>query len=378
MTENRLDNVDVSFKDTALVLITSIAGSAVGLIGCSVLHRRMLRVHDIDPVSIGPSSPATTICGYFLVLIGFAALALPSPVVEEMHSSVDFDVTLIRNTFISVSVGILGVIVLHFIFYRSNITYWVVLKFLQGGLASFITISAGYDLYDVPMCIIVSLIGAICFFFTSEYFFTTTIEDNCNIIAIHFVCGIVSCLLPPFFSRKGNLGFLNNPSVYMNMIHLAWQVLCCLAALALIFLTFTPIFLLLLSLHILRNKREIYAHERARRVSKTGRKLIVAEPNVDNNYILPNIDRKELEDDLEMKISGYGEHTTQKVFQNIGETPFYHPETRKSCSILKLRRPSKVFQKNARTPKNKGRARFQKCKNVVIKNPFHSDSALHK
>lgn len=376
MMENRFDYVDVSFKDTAMVLVTSVAGSTAGMIGCAFLRRRMLRLRDIDPSSIGPTALGTTILGYFFILMGLMSLALPSPVIEEMQSSVDFDVILVINGIISVAIGSLAVIALHLIFYQNTITYWVVLKFLQGGLGSFVAISAAYDLYNAPMSMLAAVIGAIWFFFIAEYVFTTAIEDNCNIISIHFTCGIVSCLLPPFFSRRDNLGFLENPSAYMNMIHLAWQVLCCLAAVVFVSVVFSLVFLFLLAIGLLRNKSEKLAHERAKRVIKGGGKP-VTEPNTVTDFILPNVEHKEF-DTVKLKdLNKEGEQDVAFVFtQNFTETSLDTPRSGgfEDMKIKETTDASQVLRKSHNGTKTKLRKRFQKCKNIVVKNPLHNDN----
>lgn len=382
--ENKLDYVDVSFKDTALVLTTSVAGSTVGMVGCAFLRRRMLRFRDMDLASIGPTSPGTTICGYFFILTGLAALALPSPVIEEMQPSVDFDVALMINGIISFCVGTLTVALLHFLFYKGEATYWAVLKFLQGGLASFVAISSAYDLYSTPMSVVVGLTGAICFFFISEYVFTTTVEDNCNIISIHFTCGIVSFLLPPFFSCRDNIGFLVNPSAYMNMIHLTWQVLCCIIVIAVVATIFCVVFFLLLILGLLRIRSERIAHERAKRVKKRGGDVVTTETTSAINYILPNIEHKEFnvfkmsDDKPGPSKSKSGEKKSPKsdVYlsrQEVAETPLDsaksgggHSKIKRSLEILKGHGGSK----------SKLQRRLQKCKNIVVKNPEHKDSVL--
>lgn len=370
MIENRIYGVDVSFKDSGMVLITSIAGSTAGIIGCAFLGRRKLLANDLDPGSIGPTAPGTTFCGYFLIYMGFIFLALPSPIIEEMQSSTDFDLALIVNAIISIAIGILTVITLHFMCYEIKITYWVVLKFLQGALACFITVSAAYDLYSISMCIIVSLIGAFIFFFTSEFFFTTTTEDNCNIISIHFFCGILSCCLPPLFSRKANLGFFENPSVYMNMIHLLWQVLCCLATIAVVCIVFTITFILLLIFGLLRHKKEKLAHERAIQLTKETPR---PESDIKIDYILSRIDPNKLETFKNPEtLKENDNNKTQKVFVNavnVTKTPFNSVGSNKNK--VKVRKGYEAIKKSSKLRMN-----FQKCKNIVVKNPFHNDFSL--
>lgn len=372
MMENRLDFVDVSFKDTSMVLVTSVAGSTAGMIGCAFLRRRILRLRDIDPSSIGSTAPGTTVLGYFFILMGLAALALPSPVIEDMQSSVDFDVVLVINCIISVAVGSLVVIALHLTFYQSTITYWVALKFLQGGLASFVAISAAYDSYNVPMSMVVALIGAIWFFFISEFVFTTAIEDNCNIISIHFTCGVVSCLLPPLFSRRANLGFLENPSAYMNMIHLAWQLLCCIATVVFVAIVFSLVFLFLFVIGLLRNKSEILAHRMAKRVSKGGGK-VAAEPKTLPDFVPRNVEHKAF-DTVELKdLNKEDEQNIAFVIrQNFTETPFDTPRSG-GPGHLKIKKAMEALQENDEK-KTKLRKRLQKCKNIVVKNPLHNDN----
>lgn len=382
MSENTFSGVDVSFKDTAMVMVTSVAGSTAGMIGCAFLGRRMLRVRDIDPGSIGPTAPGTTICGYFFIFIGLLALSLPSPIIEEMQSSIDFDVALVSSALISVSVGALAVIALHSICYETNFTYWVVLKFFQGALASFIAVSAAYDLYNIPMCIIAALVGALGFIFASEFLFTTSIEDNCNIISIHFVCGILSCFLPPFFSRKGNLGFLENPNAYMNAMHLVWQGLCCIAAIAIVGVVFTIVFLFLFLFDLLRHESEKSAHERAQRVKRETTNTASQETNVD--YILPNVDPKEMGDvgRNDEKLESFkkdADNTAlmkQEFFVNIlnvSKTPLNSNET---CEGKTDKRKTEIAaNKCDGVAKSKLPIRVRRCKNVVIKNPFYSDSS---
>lgn len=379
MAENRFIGVDVSYKDTSMVLVTSVAGSTAGMIGCAFLGRRMLRVRDIDPGSIGPTAPGTTACGYFFIFISFVALALPSPTVEEMQSSTDFDVALVISAAMSISVGALAVIALHSIYYESSFTYWVVLKFFQGALGSFITVSAAYDLYNIPMCIVVALIGALGYFIASEFLFTTSIEDNCNIISVHYVCGILSCILPPLFSRKGNLGFLETPSAYVSLIHLGWQILCCVAAIAVVALVFAIVFFLLFIFDLLRHENEKYAHKRAQRVKREERNIISDEDNVNIDYILPNVDPKGMDKTGRNGENVYHIATEQEVLffkvKNLNNSLNNHNQLDK----MKAQKTyNETIKKRNWVTKRTLPVRLRKCKNVVIKNPFYSDSSSLK
>lgn len=380
MAENRLEDIDVSFKDTAMVLATSIASSTAGMVGCIFLGRRVLRVCNTDPSSIGPTSPGTTVCGYFFILLGFAALALPSPVMEEMQASVDFDVNLVINASVSFAMGIFVVAVFHAMFYQGPVTYWDVLKCFQGGVAGFISVLAAYDLYSPLPSLFIALTGATFFFLATEYVFSSPLEDNCNIIAIHLVCGILSCLMPTFFSHKENIGFRAGISVHSNMMHLAWQVLCCSVVIVVVCIFYTFIFCLLLLFKVLRNKSERSAHERAKRLMKTGGSIVKNEPITD--YILPNIAHKGLRNVNKKPVPAAATkmHTYNVSVNTAEDIQLYDgPGTSVEIGDFKVRRASfshDAVQKSGNISKDKMRRKFQKCKNVFVRNPLHRDSFL--
>lgn len=370
MAQNRLGGVDVSFKDSSLVLPTFVASGAVALVGCFVLGRRTLLFRDLDASSMDPSSAGTTVCGYFFVLVGTAALALPSAVVEEMQPSTDFDVILVVNAFMAVSLGIFIVVLLHLMFRGTRFNYWTTLKCLQGGLAGFVAIAAGYDLYTPPIACLVTSLAVVTFYVTSELVSWSALEDNCNIIATYFVCGIFSCLSPPIFGHKENLGFFSNNNVYVNYIHFAWQLLCCAVVVGIFVIVFLIVFLCLLLFGFLKNDQEILAHARAKRVSKSRKKKM--------GYILPNTERH-VETQANKPEETNSHQLPIKIPRTKGVFTIQHLTRGVVGGSSEIRMAPSTANQNRKTSSKKVQVRtaFRKCKNVVVRNPFYKITVLN-
>lgn len=70
MMKNKLSEKNVYFRDSSGGSIVSLVGSSVGIIGCFVLGRRIMRVGDVDDASMTTGSTGTTFVGYLFVVIG--------------------------------------------------------------------------------------------------------------------------------------------------------------------------------------------------------------------------------------------------------------------------------------------------------------------
>lgn len=153
------------------------------------------------------------------------------------------------------------VAILHFVCYHEQSSYWFVLRCLQGALAGLVAISSGADVYSPIIAFAIAAVLAMVFYLASEVVQRICIEDNANIIAIHFVCSFFGALTPPLLGRRENLG--SSVRFYMRTVHLVWQIMCTLAIFGL-FAVFSVVFFLLFSCcKLLRNRGETINHRRA-------------------------------------------------------------------------------------------------------------------
>lgn len=252
---------DVSVKDHAGGMTVHLAAASVSLMGFLFLGRRLLRLRDIDESSLGSESPGSTVTGYILIATGLIAFSLPTPRFEETHPPHNYLGIILVNSIMAMAAGIIIVVALHFLLYRDTFNYWVILKCIQGALAGIVSIASGVDVYTPIMAFALAAGAAMLFYFIAQAIHLTPLEDYCNVIAIHFVCGLISSLTPPLLGSKENLG--SSVSVHTMLVHFEWQCICCGVVVGLCLSTSLLLFLILCTCGILRNRRDRVNHKRA-------------------------------------------------------------------------------------------------------------------
>lgn len=267
---------EVSVKDHAGGMAVHLASGTISLIGFLFLGRRLLRLRDIDESSLGSESPGSTITGYIFIAIGLIAFALPTPRFEETHPAHNYVGIILVNCIMAMAVGIIIVVALHFICYRDTFNYWIILRCIQGSLAGIVSVASGVDVYSPIVAFALAAGGALLFYFLAQAIHLSSLEDYCNVIAINFVCGLLSALAPlsigsqeklaAFFASRACVDTPNAPNVpnsWSNMfVRFQWQIVCCLAIAGLCLVTSLIFFLLLPLCGLLRNREERISHRR--------------------------------------------------------------------------------------------------------------------
>lgn len=162
-------------------------------------------------------------------------------------------------------INILGVFItslLNMCICRRIYNYWSVIRCLQGGIAGLISIAAGVDIYDFVECSAIAAICSIFFFFFSILIHNTSLEDNCNFIASHFVSSIFGTVACPIIAKKEN--FESNKKT----VHILWQFICLLIVMIVTIAFSWFVFLMFACCKLLRNKEEVMNHRRALIVAK--------------------------------------------------------------------------------------------------------------
>lgn len=260
MHKNVFSGHAVSVKDHAGGIAIHLPASCIGLMSVLFLGRRLLRLRDIDESSVGSASPASTITGYILIAVGLIAFSLPTTQFEQTHAPDNYIGIILVNYMMAMAAGIIIVVVLHFVLYRDTFNYWIILKCTQGALAGIIAIASGVDAYTPIVAFTLAIAAGVLFYFVAHGIHVTCIEDYCNIIAIHFVCGLLGALAPPLLGSKENLGI--SVGFHTMIIHFQWQSICAAVVIGAILVISLFLFSVLSVTGFLRNTTEKLNHKR--------------------------------------------------------------------------------------------------------------------
>lgn len=258
------------FKDNGGGLVVHTSSATAGLVGSIFLGRRLLKLQDIDESSIGQESPGTTMTGYVFIILGIMAFSLVTPIYETTHYPFNYIGYLMVNNLMAMSAGMVVSVFFNFIFSRNTFNYWIILRCMQGSVASLVILSPGIDVYNPISSFGIGIMGGITLYATTRLIQCTSIEDYCNIISIHFACGFLGCLLPPFLGGSENLG--TSVSYNFRILHMIWQLLGLLCVITCIVIIFSFFFFLLYVSGFLRNQNEKLNHKRSINVSRTERR----------------------------------------------------------------------------------------------------------
>ncbi|XP_025830136.1 ammonium transporter 2-like [Agrilus planipennis] len=230
------------------------SSSLSGLVGSIFLGRRLLRLKELDPSSIGTESSGISLLGYFLIASGLITFNVFNAVNGE-------SVAILINDLIAVGTGLLAVAFVEYVKSRAGFNHWVILRCSQGAVASLVIIGNGIDVYSPLVTFFVAFLGAITYYFCALFVYKSSLEDYCNIVSTHLLTGILGFLLPPLVSKNSRWG--NATSVEQRCIHFIWHALFVMVVMVFTVSLFTTLFLTLNSIGLLRNKLETISHERS-------------------------------------------------------------------------------------------------------------------
>ncbi|XP_030751169.1 ammonium transporter 3-like isoform X1 [Sitophilus oryzae] len=239
----------VSLKDHGGNLSIHVPTSIVGLLGAIFLGRRIMKVQDIDPFSLGKEYVSGTVSGYFFVMIGLMGFHLPI----DSHTRKDIS-RISVNCIMAMGGGILTVAFIQMVKSKDIYKYWKVMRCLQGGLAGIVMVSSGIDLYNPAVTFGVSIFGALLFFISSLIVRKSPLEDCCNIISVYLVCGTFGTPIPAIFTKN---------SVEVILIHVLWQLICLGTVIVVTCVVFVILFCFFTCCGVLKNDFEEVNHERA-------------------------------------------------------------------------------------------------------------------
>lgn len=251
-------NYKVSAKDYGGSLVIHVTAGMTSLIAVVYLGRRLLRLYEIDESSIGTESPAMTLIGYVFIVTGLIAFTIP---VKLYIFSYNYFGLILINNMLAMSGSILTVIALSFLLSRKSFHYWIIIRCIQAAIAGLVSVSAGVDVYTPFISFLIAIVGGIIFYTSSRLIHYSSLEDYCNVISIHLVCGVFGLILPPYLASSQNLGF--SVSVKLKLLHCSWQLISCLATIGYVFISFSLFYLFLLVTGFLRNRNEKINHNRS-------------------------------------------------------------------------------------------------------------------
>lgn len=248
-------NTTVKTRDHSGALAVHASGGLIGIIGMTFLGRRLLKLKSIDESSLGSESPNTIVLGYLLLANGLIGLSLPYNSVDVRQKN-HFTSVILLNSVVGLSGGILASVVLEFILWKEVFNYWVLLRLLQGGIAGLVLLSSFINYCNPPALFAVTFIAGILVNCMSKLVYKTALEDYCNIIPIHFFCGIWSPILQPFFANTNSI----------NPIEFLWQITSVAIIISFILALFVALFLIVWCSGFLRNQEEENCHTRSLKV----------------------------------------------------------------------------------------------------------------
>lgn len=164
------------------------------------------------------------------------------------------------NIIISVSACTLIVTGIHFA-KNEPFNRWTVTRCVQGAVGGVVIISAGADLYSPAVALAIGTIGGLLFYFITKILFKSQLEDYCNAVTTHFICGFIGCLIVPIFNATSDN--YSYESVAYNFI---WHLLCLIVIIGAIVVIIIPVFLTLDHFGLLRNKPEVLNYLRSQEV----------------------------------------------------------------------------------------------------------------
>ncbi|KAG5314991.1 AMT13 protein, partial [Acromyrmex insinuator] len=254
MAENELGETTVIFKDQAGAAVIHIIGGLSGLIGCIVLGRRMFRLKDLDDANIIPDSARNVFGGLLLIFAGLQGLYTSSHEHDKYRMFTRDSSHAYVNNLLAASSCTLIIVALHFVLDRDIYHHWTLMRCIQGTIAGVVIVSAAPNDYSPQVAIILGSLGGIVFHFVSTWIFHSTLEDYCNVVAVHLICAILGSILAPFCAMR------TDEDTVTILLNFSWQLISLAALLALVGTAMLLIFGMLECCGILRNRSECLNH----------------------------------------------------------------------------------------------------------------------
>ncbi|KAK4879003.1 hypothetical protein RN001_007149 [Aquatica leii] len=253
-------STDVSFRDYSGGLIVHVFGGTVSLIAALFFGRRLMLLSNISELSIGVESPGSSFVGYIFIIVGLMGFSITSFSYEKKHFVEGFSGIVVLNNISGMCGGILVVIFLQHVIRQEAINYWNVLRCIQGGVAGIVAISPGVNVYTPEIAFGAAAVSSLAFYYVSLCIYRkTSIEDYCNVIAIHLVCGIIGLFFLPLVD---NSEYFTSQSFNYRLVHSLWQLVSTLTVFFLLVVVCTNLFYGLLLCKYMRNELEQNDHER--------------------------------------------------------------------------------------------------------------------
>ncbi|GAB1866121.1 Ammonium transporter 1 member 4 [Camponotus japonicus] len=264
MAKNELGGRAVTFKDYAGAGVVHVVGGFSGLIGCVILGRRMLILGDLDDASITAGSAGTVFGGLLLILAGLQGLCTSTYDRDKFRIHTRDPSHAYINNLLAASSCTLLIVALHLILSRESFNHWTMMRCVQGTIVGVVTVSAATNDYSPQIAIALGCLGGIAFYLISRQIFRSSLEDYCNIIAIHLVCAILGSTLAPLCIAR------TDEDIVTILLNFSWQLICLAALLTLVSTAMLLVFGMLECCGILRNKSECLNHARANAVIDRG------------------------------------------------------------------------------------------------------------
>ncbi|XP_044598709.1 putative ammonium transporter sll1017 [Cotesia glomerata] len=258
MSWNSLRGHQVPFRDFGGSTVVHIVGGLTGLIGCSILGRRILKLRDLDKASIAIGSIGTTFIGHLFIILGLESLFFSNKIEDNGRLVSKWLSRIFINNLLTVSMCALVTIALHFLM-RDPFNHWTVMRCIQAVTAGVVVISAGVDIYTPSVALAIGFVGGILFYLVTKAIFKTPLEDYCNIIAIHVVCALMGSFVALFFYGASHESY----GYSVVLLDALWHLICIVSIISFVSATVTPMFLILDCLGLLRNRSEYLNHLRS-------------------------------------------------------------------------------------------------------------------
>ncbi|KAK5645707.1 hypothetical protein RI129_004171 [Pyrocoelia pectoralis] len=291
----------LTLTDNFGCLAIHIYAGTVALIGGLFFGGRLILLEEISEMSIGLESPGNSIMGYVFIIIGLISF-IPPGIKPEL--------TLINNL-MALGSGVISVSVLQFLFCKQAVTYWTMLKCMQGAIAGIITVAGGVHLYSSLTVLLMALCGSGIFYVVQITLHNNfLIEDYCNVVTLHLICGVLGLAFSPLIIMQD----------VKSLVVFLWYLICILASLVFLAVTTTILFFLLLITATLRNDSEEINHERSLVLANKSKNRKCLQRLFHGDLNIPQIEpgsRKNV--GLDAAVSKQAQNT-----QNIGKTTEKH------------------------------------------------------
>nr|KAF7432226.1 hypothetical protein H0235_005150 [Vespula pensylvanica] len=249
ISKGRLNDVNVVYRDHAGSGIVHVVGGLSGLIAHLILSkkRRTLKANNIDRMNYFSSFLSViNYLGLFLIFVGLLSFS-SSPREDNISKTIN----IISNNLLAACSCSFFVIIIHITFQRS-IDHLTTIRCAQGLVAGPIMISAASNEYSSLMSIGLGCSGGTIIYLTSRFIFHNDLENHCNVIATHLVCGLVATVLAPvcILDKDSNIRTV--------LLNFSWQLISLIALLVLVTIALTPLFLILNACGLAKHNSEIF------------------------------------------------------------------------------------------------------------------------